>query len=185
MPEEITEWKGILDKLSAEIKGVSSERGKRILNIIDGYYKEIEDAYKAVESTNTTMGELRKLSMLGFSIKGLFDGNSRDITEERILLATEKAFPGSPFGIAVADSMLKVMIKDRPLNGVNFTETIELEMAKNEYESVQVVAIGYKDAVAGVEVGELRNGDYVLPADAEMTRGLLNALQNGFRSFSI
>ena len=164
--DEITEWKGILDKLSAEIKGVSSERGKRILNTIDGYYKEIEDAYKAVESTNTTMGELRKLSMLGFSIKGLFDGNSRDITEERILLATEKAFPGSPFGIAVADSMLKVMIKDRPLNGVNFTETIELEMAKNEYESVQVVAIGYKDAVAGVEVGELRNGDYVLPADA-------------------
>lgn len=94
----------------------------------------------------------------------------RDLVAARILDETRRRVPGADFGVGTADSMTKVMIRDRPLEGVSPATHVDLELARNEWEAFQVVVLAATrdlDRVR-VEPGPFRHtGDgSVLPADA-------------------
>jgi hypothetical protein len=71
-----------------------------------------------------------------------------------ILLLRKKSkehHPNTPFGIAWADSMVKVFPKDIPLD-VEVRENYKIELAKNEYESCQFVIMAPSQDLYKVKV---------------------------------
>jgi len=100
--------------------------------------------------------------------KGWLDGASRDGFAARCRAAIARRVPGALFGVGIADSMTKVMIRDMPLDGVQIATQAKLELAANEYESLQIVVLGARRTLrnATVTVGELRSPAGALPKAA-------------------
>jgi hypothetical protein len=95
-------------------------------------------------------------------------GAERDVFAVRCRAATAARVPGAPFGVGIADSMTKVMIRDLPLVGVRVADEARLELAANEYESLQLVVLGAERPLQNVTVtvSELRGPQGVLPGNA-------------------
>ena len=112
--------------------------------------------------------ELRAFRQQLDSADGWMDGASRDVFAARCRVAAGRRVPGAQFGVGIADSMTKVMIRDVALAGVRIAEKAELELAANEYESLQVVVVGARRPLrnATVTVGELRGQAGALPREA-------------------
>lgn len=75
----------------------------------------------------------------------------------RALSETIAIRPGAAFGVGLADSMQKVMIRDFPFDGV-FADRYDLGLARYEHEGLQVVVMpfGRKLKNVGVTVSELK-----------------------------
>ena len=164
--EDILLMKAPLEAVRKQIDAIPPERRGTLLEDYEKIAASFAEGEKAAAADISSLSQLRKLADSERLLNEWFANHGRLLDEEFIIAKTAKAFPQSPFGIAVADSMTKVMINDLPLKDVAFTNQIELELAQNEYESVQIVAVGNREATASVTVGPLTNDDYTLPADA-------------------
>ena len=164
--EDILLMKAPLEAVRKQIDAIPPERRGTLLEDYEKIAASFAEGEKAAAADISSLSQLRKLADSERLLNEWFANHGRLLDEEFIIAKTAKAFPQSPFGIAVADSMTKVMINDLPLKDVAFTNQIELELAQNEYESVQIVAVGNREATASVAVGPLTNDDYTLPADA-------------------
>ena len=164
--EDILLMKAPLEAVRKQIEAIPPERRGTLLEDYEKIAANFAEGEKAAAADISSLSQLRKLADSERLLNEWFAKHSRHLDEEYIIAQTSKAFPQSPFGVAVADSMTKVMINDLPLKDVVFAKQIELEMAQNEYESVQIVAVGNREATASVAVGPLTNGDYTLPSDA-------------------
>jgi len=97
------------------------------------------------------------------------DRLDRDLHAARLLAETRRRVPGARFGVGIADSMEKVPIHEQPLQAVGSAERVTLELARNEWESFQVVVLGAEEALSEVRVepGDFRHDDgATLPAGA-------------------
>ena len=164
--EDILLMKAPLEAVRKQIEAIPPERRGTLLQDYEQIAANFAEGEKAAAANISSLAQLRKLAENERLLQGWFAKHGRQLDEEYIIAQTAKAFPQSPFGVAVADSMTKVMINDLPLKDVAFAKQIELEIAQNEYESVQIVAVGNREATASVAVGPLTNGDYTLPSDA-------------------
>ncbi|MBO7621048.1 MAG: hypothetical protein J6T06_11100, partial [Victivallales bacterium] len=166
--DDILQMKAPLENVRRQIDAIPPERRGTLLEDYEKIVANFAEGEKAAASAVavSSMSQLRKLADSERLLQDWFAKHGRQLDEEYIIAQTVKAFPQSPFGVAVADSMTKVMINDLPLKDVAFAKQIELEMAQNEYESVQIVAIGNREATASVAAGPLTNGVYTLPSDA-------------------
>ncbi|MBQ9445867.1 MAG: hypothetical protein IJU61_04690, partial [Victivallales bacterium] len=164
--DDILQMKAPLEAAKKQIDTIPPERRGTLVQDYEKIAASFAEGEKAAMSAVSSMAQLRKLADSERLLQEWFAKNGRQLDEETIIAQTEKAFPQSPFGIAVADSMTKVMINDLPLKDVAFTTQVDLEMARNEYESVQIVAVGNREATASVAVGPLTNGNVTLPSDA-------------------
>jgi len=63
-----------------------------------------------------------------------------NLSAARVLMGSKNLYPGIPFGIAWADSMVRVYPKDKE-PAVEIVEKYDLKLAKNEYESCQLVVV--------------------------------------------
>ena len=164
--DDILQMKAPLEAVRKQIEAIPPERRGTLLQDYEQIAANFAEGEKAAAANISSLAQLRKLAENERLLQGWFANHGRQLDEEYIIAQTARAFPESPFGVAVADSMTKVMINDLPLKDVAFADKIELEMAQNEYESVQIVAVGNREATASVAVGPLTNGDYTLPSDA-------------------
>ena len=170
-PKELSDAETVLDRLGAAISQLSgSAIQTELMTQYQQLKSELSDARRTAESDQNKMADLRQMANFSMRLEDWFFQNSRKLDMLLLCAATAQTFPTAPFGIAVADSMTKVMIHDLPLTDVRLATEVVLEMARNEYESFQVVALGRSDATAPataeVMVSPLRQGDYELPADA-------------------
>ncbi|MBR4370712.1 MAG: hypothetical protein IKS92_06665, partial [Victivallales bacterium] len=164
--EDILLMKAPLEAVRKQIDAIPPERRGSLLEDYEKIAASFAEGEKAAAANISSMSQLRKLADSERLLNEWFTNHGRLLDEEYIIAQTAKAFPQSPFGIAIADSMTKVMINDLPLKDVAFANQIELEMARNEYESVQIVTVGNRETTASVAVSPLTNGDYTLPSDA-------------------
>ena len=168
--KELAEAEAMLDRLGAAISRVADNT---IQDEMLTQYQQLKSELATVRQTamngQNTMADLRQMAGFSMRLEDWLYQNSRKLDMLLLCDATAQTFPKAPFGIAVADSMTKVMIQDLPLTDVSFATEVALEMARNEYESFQVVVLGrpeVKIATAEVTVSPLCQGDYELPADA-------------------
>ena len=164
--EDILLMKAPLEAVRKQIEAIPPERRGTLLEDYEKIAANFAEGEKAAAADISSLSQLRKLADSERLLQDWFAKHGRLLDEEYIIAQTAKAFPQSPFGVAVADSMTKVMINDLPLKDVAFANQIKLEMAQNEYESVQIVAVGNREATASITVSPLKNGDYTLPSDA-------------------
>ena len=139
--EDIKRWCTTLDKLEQELEGLAAPRRKYYVKKIDDNRKRLAK-YQLVSSGQLSVAQLREISSFGEKLSAWLNNGSRELSTWRIIAKTRKKNPQAPFGVAVADSMTKVMIVDRPLTNVRYQDSVKLALAKNEYESTQVVIVG-------------------------------------------
>lgn len=164
-----------LDTYNAELRSIRKElasltpgQRQKYKAELDAYTKEIEHSRTLFKNNTESVAEIRRLNAFGDRLASWFKTNSRALKIANIVNATISDFPGAKFGVAVADSMTKVMIVDQPLERVEYAKNVRLELARNENESVQIVILGDGNPVtAGVKVSTLKRTDGVaLPVSA-------------------
>ncbi|MBO4620115.1 MAG: DUF4091 domain-containing protein [Victivallales bacterium] len=168
--KELAEAEAMLDRLGVAISHVADNTIQdEMLTQYQQLKSELATARQTAMNDQNTMAELRQMANFSMRLEDWLYQNSRKLDMLLLCDATAQTFPKAPFGIAIADSMTKVMIQDIPLTDVRFAKEVAIEMARNEYESFQVVAIGrpeVQSATAEVVVSPLCQDDYELPADA-------------------
>ena len=121
LTELVERWKDICESNSQSLKNTPDlfDNWKKIGNIIDS----------DLESWRKIQLVEEHLDILEFKY-----------TLNMLLAESKKVYPNLPFGIAWADSMVKIFPKVE-IPDVEITEKFKLELAKNEYESCQLVII--------------------------------------------
>lgn len=161
--EEFNSQKQKLQSLHDEFSQLNHPKKAMALAEITDCSKDLEKAGEILGKEKATIGQLKRLTNAGARMNSWLTNNSRAMTEIKMISLTKENYPDSPFGIALADSMTKVMIVERPLNDIWFSKEAEIELARNENESIQVVLIGdVKSAEASIEVGDLANAEGTL-----------------------
>ncbi len=129
----------------------------------------IERAYRNTEKgvSSVSYGELHDMSVLKEDIEAWAARSTRDMTFGDLYRLSKAQFPDGSVGICIADSMTKVSIKDVPLKDVSVQASARLSLARNEYESFQVVILGGDaETEVSLEAGDFSNGEYRLPGNA-------------------
>jgi hypothetical protein len=140
--QDLDRWSSDLDVLTEELKGIAVSQRKYYSEKINNDRKRLKECRSFAFSPQLTVAQLRMMNKLGQELSVWINNSTRELTAGRIITQTRQDFPKAKFGVAVADSMTKVMIVERPLRGVYYQKKVELALAKNEYESTQVVVIG-------------------------------------------
>lgn len=159
-----------INTLLAGLAAVENINTNGLPLIKEKYMKMLDDMRKisaSLENGNISVREIQELQAAQKKVQESLQENSREAQEISLLSKSAHLYPQAPFAVCTADSMTKVMIKDMPLNNVTVAEKIQLELAKNEYESFQIAAVSpAKEVTAEVKVSALKNGDYELPDNA-------------------
>jgi len=117
-----------------------------------------------------TFGAVQVLAEATAAAARQADALDRELLAWRLLAATRSRVAGARFGVGIANSMVKVPIRDQPLVGVVAPDAVTVELARNEWESFQVVVLGASEPLTRVRVvpGEFRHesGGALLPAGA-------------------
>jgi hypothetical protein len=152
--------------------GQSAQEAQRLGNgdlaTAYGHTREVLVAVRGGFEKRPTFGGAQVLAGAVSAAVRQAEGLDRDLVAARLLAETRSRVPGAAFGVGVADSMTKVMIRDQPLAGVASATGLEVELARNEWESFQVVVLGASQPLTRVRVepGEFRhaqNGSVLAP----------------------
>ena len=170
-PEDLAGAQATLDRLGQALELIDGPLRDELLPEYQRLTQELAAARETAGNAQNTMQDLRQMADFSLRLQKWIFQNSRRLDEALLCEQTARVFPKAPFGLGIADSMTKVMIRDLALQDVAFQTAVALELARNEYESFQVVAVGRPEedapaATAAVEAGPLRQGDYELPPDA-------------------
>jgi hypothetical protein len=140
--------------------------------------REVVAAMRAGFTQKPTFGGARLLAEGVVAATRQTDRLDRDLQVARLLAATRSRVASAAFGVGLADSMTKVMIREQPLTGVLPAERVELELARNEWESFQIVVTGAAQALARVRV---EPGTFRHAASAqELPAGVITSSLVGF-----
>jgi hypothetical protein len=133
--------------------------GGRDLGLAYGRTREVLVAVRSGFEKQPTFGGAQVLAGAVTAASRQAGSLDRGLVAARLLASTRARVPEAAFGVGVADSMTKVMIRDQPLAGVMPTARVELDLARNEWEAFQVVVLGAVRHLARVRVepGEFRH----------------------------
>jgi hypothetical protein len=141
----------LLERLDAA-RREASQSGAAELSSAYRQTGEVMAAMRSGLEQKPTFGGARLLAEAVPAATRQADRLDRELQMARLLAATRSRVAGAAFGVGVADSMTKVMIRDQPLAGVTPAERVDLELARNEWESFQIVVTGAGQALTRVRV---------------------------------
>jgi len=106
---------------------------------VEASIKKIKELDLAVDRPEAAKNAIEKFFAAGDDGDRTYREISRAHSLEKI---RAQYAPGQPFGVGLADSMEKVFLVGGAVN-LQTTERVELGLAKNEYESLQLVVCGF------------------------------------------
>ncbi|MFA5857446.1 MAG: glycoside hydrolase domain-containing protein [Elusimicrobiota bacterium] len=118
---------------------------KPVASLISGIKAELQSAEKVLAQSQEP-GVDKSKKLLAFI-------NRINLLEQQIMVSidTLKAHPDAVFGLATASSMDKIFIVDKP-SPLKYKNIVELSLAKNETEAVQVAVMTFEKPLRNVTV---------------------------------
>ncbi len=164
--EELNEHLQASQRIKDDLQDMAPDLKNKYMDELEPKVQNFKKALEALKNNDITAGQLKQITTAADDIELWHKTHARELDLAKIASQTFKSYPDCKVGLAFADSMTKVMIQDLPLTNVAFAPKATLELARNEYESIQLVALGFEEPhEISVQVSELKNGNAVLATD--------------------